>query len=114
MEAVRARDRATLERLLAAEFTLTTGRPGAEVRSRSEYLAVTEEHYVVESFSFDELDVLVHGEGAVVRSRYRQVGRMGEQDRSQPFLMTDVWFRRDGRWQAVARHVTPLPGGALG
>ena len=111
MEAVRARDLPALEPLLGAEFTLTTGRPGAEVRSRAEYLEVTRDHYVLEEFCFDDLVVHVHGDAAVVRSRYRQVGRMGEEDRTQPFLMTDVWFRRDGRWQAVARHVSPLPGG---
>jgi hypothetical protein len=26
----------------------------------------------------------------------------------QTFLMTDVFVRRDGRWRAVTRHVSPL------
>jgi ketosteroid isomerase-like protein len=63
---------------------------------------------VVDEFAFDELDVHLHGDAAFVRSRYRQRGRMDEQDRTQTFLMTDVFFRRDGRWQAVTRHVSPL------
>jgi hypothetical protein len=39
--AVAARDLDTLERLLGPEFTLTTGRPGTEVRGRAEYLEIT-------------------------------------------------------------------------
>jgi catechol 2,3-dioxygenase-like lactoylglutathione lyase family enzyme/ketosteroid isomerase-like protein len=108
LEAVQRRDLPALERLLGEEFTLTTGRPGAEVRTRTEYLEVTRDAYVVESFAFDELETHVHADAAVVRSRYRQRGRMGAEDRTQSFLMTDVWFRRDGRWQAVARHLSPL------
>lgn len=114
MEAVRARDMEVLERLLGPEFTLTTGRPGAEVRGREEWLAITRDEYVVERFAFEEMDVHVHGDGAFVRSRYSQVARMGDADRTQAFLMTDVWFRRDGAWQAVSRHVSPLPAAQPG
>jgi len=109
MEAVRTRDLDTLEALLAPEFTLTTGRPGDEIRGRAEYLAVTRDQYVAESFAFDEIVVLERGEAAVVRSRLRQVGRMGAENRTQPFFMTDVWFSRDGRWEVVSRHLSPLP-----
>ena len=73
VEAVRDRDLETLERVLGEEFTLTTGRPGNEVRSR-----------------------------------YRQTGSMDGAERNQTYLMTDVWVRRAGRWQAVTRHVSPL------
>ena len=39
--AVAARDVVALDRLLGPEFTLTTGRPGNEVRGRAEYLEIT-------------------------------------------------------------------------
>jgi len=110
MQAVQRRDLPFLERLLGEEFTLTTGRAGAEVRGRQEYLEITRDVYVIDDFGFDEITAHVHADGAFVRSRYRQRGRMGEKDRTQTFLMTDVFFRRDGRWQAVARHASPLPG----
>jgi len=44
----------------------------------------------------------------VVRSRYVQRGSMDGADRSQPFLMTDVWAHRPTGWQLVTRHVSPL------
>lgn len=109
MRAVQERDMAFLERLLAEEFVLVTGRPGHEVRGRSEWLEVTREEYSIDSFTFEEIEVLGYGDAALVRSRYSQHGRMGGADRSQSYLMTDVFVRRDGRWQAAHRHVSPLP-----
>jgi len=109
LEAVRDRDLAWLEEHLAPEFTLTTGRPGAPVRGRAEWLAVTAERYVIEDFCFEELEVIELADAAVVRSRYRQRGSLDGADRSQTFLMTDVWARRGGLHQLVTRHVSPLP-----
>lgn len=111
MEAVRDRELDWLEEHLGAEFTLTTGREGSPVRGRAEWLAITARRYVVEEFSFDEIEVLDYGTVGVVRSRYRQRGTMDGADRTQTFLMTDVWVERDGRWQLVTRHVSPLPPG---
>jgi hypothetical protein len=62
MRAVRDRDLAFLDALLAEEFTLTTGRRGTEVRGRREWLDITRERYVIEEFSFSELEVLPLGD----------------------------------------------------
>ena len=97
-----------LERLLGHEFTLTTGRPGAEVLSQQEWLDITRDRYSVETFAFEDFAIHVYGDVAVVRSRYSQQGRMDDQDRTQAYLMTDLWVRREGRWQAVTRHISPL------
>jgi hypothetical protein len=78
------------------------------VRDRAEWLAVTAERYVIEEFAFEELETLDLGGVGVVRSRYRQRGAMDGEDRTQAFLMTDVWVERDGRPQLVTRHVSPL------
>ena len=106
--AVEHREMAFLESLLAPEFTLTTGRPGAEVRTREQYLAVTRDDYEVDDWSFDEIVVQHYTRFAVVRSRYRQRGRMGEEGRDDVYLMTDAYVKQAGRWRAVVRHITPL------
>jgi ketosteroid isomerase-like protein len=108
MTAVAERDMDFLERYLGEEFTLTTGRPGNEVRGREEWLRITAERYRIEDFSFEELEILPYGHVAVARSRYLQRGSMDGEDRSQPFLMTDVWVRRKGDWVLVTRHISPL------
>jgi len=109
-QAVKERDLSFLEQLLDSEFSLTTGRPGFEVANRRQYLEVTRDRYVIDWFAFEQLEVRVYGEAAVVRSRYRQQGAMDGADRSTAYLMTDVWVRRGGRWTPVARHATPLSG----
>jgi len=106
-DAVQNREMAFLETLLAPEFTLTTGRPGAEVRTRAQYLAVTRNEYEVESWEFDEIVVQHYGRFAVARSRYTQTGRMGSETRNGTYLMTDAFVKQSGRWRAVARHLTP-------
>jgi ketosteroid isomerase-like protein len=111
MDAVQRRDVEWLEGRLGAEFVLTTGRPGHEIRSREEWLRVTGEEYEIESFAFEKLEVLPYGDVAVARSRYRQKGRMGGADRAGAYLMTDVWVRREGDWRLVTRHISPLGEG---
>jgi ribonuclease HI len=106
--AVAEREMAFLETLLAPEFTLTTGRPGAPVRTREQYLAVTRDEYEVASWDFDEIVVQHYGRFAVVRSRYTQTGRMGTETRDGTYLMTDAFVKQAGRWRVVARHITPL------
>jgi hypothetical protein len=61
MRAVQARDMHFLDDLLGEEFALTTGRPGAEIRGRQEWLANTRERYIVEAFEFESLAVHVYG-----------------------------------------------------
>jgi len=109
MTAVAERDIDFLERHLGEEFKLITGRPGHETRDRAEWLEVTTTAYEIRSFRFDELDVLDYGGVAVVRSRYSQEATMGDAERSQSYLMTDVWHRRDGAFRLVSRHISPLP-----
>lgn len=111
MEAVRDRDLGWLERHLGREFTLTTGRPGAPVRTRAEWLAITADRYTIDELAFEELETIDLGDVGVVRSRYRQRGSMDGQSRDQAYLMTDVWADRDGRPQLVTRHLSPLPDG---
>ncbi|MBW3658910.1 MAG: nuclear transport factor 2 family protein [Actinobacteria bacterium] len=110
MDAVRDRDMARLERLLGGDFTLTTGRRGREVRSRAEWLEVTDREYVIDDYAFEELEVQHYGSCAIARSRYRQVGRMGGERRDGAYRMTDVWVRMPDGWRLQARHAQPVAG----
>ena len=104
VRAVQAHDRARLAELLADEFTLD----GAAGRlDRSELLAAAAGQYVIDDFGYEEIDSQVFGNTAVVVSRYRQTARLGDRDASGELRITDVWIRREGRWQIVRRHATP-------
>jgi ribonuclease HI len=106
-EAVEKREMAFLEALLAPEFTLTTGRPAAPVRTREQYLSITRDDYEVASWEFEEIVVQHYGRFAIARSRYRQAGRMGGDARDGVYLMSDAFVKQSGRWRAVARHISP-------
>jgi hypothetical protein len=108
MEAVRDRELPFLEFHLGDEFTLTTGRAAAPVRTRAEWLTITASRYEVEQFAFEELEAFDYGSVGLVRSRYRQSGSMDGERRDAVYLMTDVWVERDGRPQLVSRHASPI------
>jgi hypothetical protein len=104
VRAVQERDTERLESLLAAEFTLDGA---AGVLDREELLESAGGSYEIEDFAYLEIDPEVLGNTAVVVSRYRQAARFGGRDASGELRVTDVWIRRDGRWQIVRRHATP-------
>lgn len=110
MFAVQRKDMAALDLLVGDDFTLTTGRRGKEVRSRAEWLAVTQDAYFVDDFNFDELVVQHYGDCAVARSRYRQTGRMADETRNTIYRMTDVWVVMPSGWRLQARHAQPVEG----
>lgn len=102
------RDRTTLERILADEFTLTSARTDQLV-PRQAWLDMAMTRARGESFEYGDFQILVHGDAAVVKSRMRQVAWVDDQPWNGEFMLTDVWFRRGGRWQVVARHSSTPP-----
>lgn len=101
--AVQEHDVDTLERLLAAEFTL---QGAAGQLGREAFLEAASGPYEIEDFSYEEIDPEVYGDTAVLVSRYTQAARLEGRDLSHRMNVTDIWTRRDGRWQLVRRHAT--------
>jgi ketosteroid isomerase-like protein len=101
--AVSEHDVDSLERMLASEFTL---QGAAGQLDREEFLAAAAGPYVIEEFAYEEIDPEVYGNTAVLVSRYSQVARLDGRDLSHRMNVTDIWTRRDGRWQIVRRHAT--------
>ena len=64
---------------------------------------------VVEKYDKDNLQVRAYGETAAVTSyRITAKARFEETDINARFCITNVWLKRDGRWQIVARHTANL------
>jgi ketosteroid isomerase-like protein len=103
VRAVQRHDRAALETLLADEFTLLGA---AGEMSREELLDAASGSYVIDEFAYEEIDPEVYGNTAVLVSRYRQAGCIDGRDVSHAMKVTDVWVRRNGRWQIVRRHAS--------
>jgi hypothetical protein len=110
MESVQRHDVPRLEELLGHEFKLV-GRTG-RAWSRETFLENAAGPYEIDEFAFEELDIELYGDTAIIHARYRQRGRLGKDDLSHAFVLTDVWIRRGGRWQLVHRHSTIDPESA--
>lgn len=111
MDAWQRLDRTRLEEILAPEFTLTSARTDQLV-DRAEWLRLLDT-VRNESFAYSDFRIDVFGDAAVVRSRLSQVATVGDQRWDATFALTDVWIRRDGRWQVVARHSSTPPAKAF-
>lgn len=111
MDAWRRADNRRLEEILAPEFTLTSARTD-QIVNRSDWLRMLA-GVRNESFAYSDFRIDVFGDAAVVRSRMTQVAMVGDQRWDGTFVLTDVWIRRAGRWQVVARHSSTPPAKAF-
>ena len=101
--AVAEHDVGALERMLASEFTLQ----GAAGRlDREEFLAAAAGPYEIDEFAYEQIDPEIYGNTAVLVSRYSQVARFEGRNLTYRMHVTDIWTRRDARWQVVRRHAT--------
>lgn len=94
--AIAKRDAASLDNLLAAEFTLS-GLPKAA------YLAyVKSPRNDTDSAESGEFDVRVYGDTAVLIAIDKIKSRKDGVETTEWYRYIDVWVKREGRWQCVA------------
>ena len=101
--AVQRHDGRRLDELVAHEFTLNGA---AGELDREGFLAAAAGPYEIDEWAYEEIDPEIYGDTAVLVSRYSQRARLGGRDVSHRMHVTDIWVRRDGRWQIVRRHAT--------
>ena len=102
-----AGDRATIETIIAPDWSLTG--PDGTRSDRATVLAdvfETRMHKILQ-LEIDEVEARVFGEAAVVTGRTHGVGEFGV-PYDVVIRFTDMFVRRDGRWQAVASHASLL------
>ena len=104
-DAVYAGDVDVIERLLADEFrgTYDDGSRGDKAR---EVELVANFNQAVISAVQDDFRVAIYGDTAVVWFTLHLVGLRQGQEAELTLRYTDVWIRRDGRWQCVSAHST--------
>jgi hypothetical protein len=62
----------------------------------------------IERYDKDDLKVRAYGDTAVTSYRMTTKARFEETEINREFCITNVWMRRQGRWQIVARHTANL------
>jgi ketosteroid isomerase-like protein len=107
-DALRRRDVAALERLLAPRFTLIGS--DASIQTRETLIAEARSgDPAYEVFRNHSMSAQLYGDAAVVHGITSVQGRSGGRSFALELRFTDTLVRSDGRWQLVASHATPLP-----
>ena len=105
VSAIAKKDTAALDRLLADDFVGTS--PTAHTYTKTQAIQdIKDARYVVDSMELDDVSANVYGTTAVSFTSQEERSKYEGQDTSGHYHFTDVWVKRDGRWQAVASHGT--------
>lgn len=107
-EAIVTNDPENIGRFIADEWIIID--PNGEIVDRARFLEVIKSgaltHDMMES---EDFRVRVYGDSAVVTALTSTRGKFMGQEFSTQERATDVFVRRDGRWQCVVSHLTRLP-----
>ena len=103
-----ARDRPTIERLIAPDWKVT--HVAGQRLTRPEVFRDMFETDAnrIESITVDDVEVRVFGDTGVVTGRTHACGSQSGSRDDVTLRFTDVFVRRQGHWQAVASHATLL------
>jgi ketosteroid isomerase-like protein len=101
-----ARDRATIERLIAPDWAVTHVAGQRLTRSDVFRDMLESDATHITSSKADEVEVRVFGDAAVVTGRTHAQGTQSGAPFDVRLRFTDVFVRRGDQWQAVASHAT--------
>jgi ketosteroid isomerase-like protein len=107
-EALTRGDVAALERYLADDF-VGINPAGWEITKADTLAQICSSDYEIESIVNEVQRVRVFGDVAVVVARGIAKGKYRGQRADMTFLYTRIWVHRNGSWQAIAAHASPLP-----
>lgn len=108
MDAIKLHDAATLKRILADDFTLTSALSIGTGQDKTQYVEDVLRDWQLKSYNFDKLKVRVYGDTALVNAGYKQEAVVAGKESSGNFLLTDVWVKREGHWHVVSRHTSQV------
>jgi ketosteroid isomerase-like protein len=106
-DALLKRDIAEFSRCLADEWVLTT-KDGTVVTKPVALADLKEGALRIESFRLGDVSVRLYGDVAIVFGVITEKSKFRDQDTSGTRRVTDVFVKRDGRWQAVASHESDI------
>lgn len=104
-DAVYRQDADFVAGLLADEFVATYDDGSRGDKAREVALVAAFNQQVISAVQ-DEFQVAVYDDTAVVWFTLHLVGMRQGQEAELTLRYTDVWVRRDGRWQCVSTHST--------
>lgn len=103
VRAVLTSDAARFREILADDFRNTN--PDGTILDRAGFLAQVARPSNLKSLRAEDVEIRVMGNTAIIHARTEYDTSDGRPGSGR---YTDIWQKRDGRWQAVAAHVTRL------
>jgi uncharacterized protein (TIGR02246 family) len=107
-DALAKRDLVALDRILGDDHSVIT--KDGSVLTKAQELAKHGES-ADELFDFEPMKVRVFGDTAVVSGGHREKSQYHGRDTSGHYRWTDLFVKRNGRWQAVASQLTRVEEG---
>jgi uncharacterized protein (TIGR02246 family) len=101
VRSVQQGDVGRFDEILAEDFVCTN--PDGSLVDRAGFLAQTARPVTIAGLEAHDVDLRILGDVAIVHARTTYTLPDGRQGAGR---YTDVWARRDGRWLAIAAHVT--------
>ena len=77
--------------------------PDGTLVAKHAFLKQVEQPLTITELAAEEVEIRILGDFAIIHARTRYRNAEGRLRRGR---YTDVWARRDGRWVAIAAHVT--------
>ena len=107
-EAIANNDLEGIGRLVADDWIIID--PNGEIVDRARFFEVIKSGSLThEMMQSEDLRVRVYEDSAVVTAVTRTKGKFMGQEFSTQERATDVFVKRDGRWQCVLTHLTRFP-----
>jgi ketosteroid isomerase-like protein len=107
-QALKVHDAGFFQRTMADDFVGTTLDGISDKRTLVRVNADTS--VTVDSVGRSDEKIRTYGNGTVgvITGRFAERGHIGNRKLGVDFRYTEVWVKRDGRWQVVAGHYTPV------
>jgi len=103
LQAFFKKDIAFSDRFLADDYMGTDEHGNVKTKAQ-EIAEIKAGAHLSTSGVLDNIKVRVYGDAAVVMGRYIMKGLFKGKAYSSPYLWTDTFIKRGGRWQCVASH----------
>ena len=101
IRSVQRSDVTRFEQLLADDFLATL--PDGSLLDRRQFLDYTAKPVTISNLAAHDVNIRLMGDFAIVHARTTFTLAVGRPSEGR---YTDIWARRNGRWVAVAAHVT--------
>jgi ketosteroid isomerase-like protein len=113
LDAIKQRDGAALDRLLAEDYT-STNQDGTVSDKAGVLEAVRTGGFQIEAIKVEDRNVRVFGNTVLITGSARWSGRLRGRESAGSIRHSQLWVRRQGRWQIVSWQATPVQGASRG